>query len=105
MLNSIGYKVVTAIDGDEATEIYERAMKSGNSFDAVILDLTIPGGPGGEESIRKLMRIDPEVRAIVSSGYSNDPIMSNFSEYGFKGVIAKPYKIMELSKVLHKVLN
>ena len=80
-------------------------MESGDSFDAVILDLTIPGGLGGKEVIQKLMEIDLEVKAIVSSGYSNDPVMANFREYGFKGFIAKPYGIRKLSEVLHGVIT
>lgn len=68
-----------------------------------ILDLTIPGGMGGEKAIKKLIKIDPGIKAIVSSGYSDDPIMASFREYGFSGVILKPYKIQELSEVLHKV--
>ena len=104
MLSSIGYKVTTAIDGTEAIEMYKEAMESGNPFDAVIIDLTIPGGMGGKETIQKLIEVDPQVKAIVSSGYSNDPILANFGEYGFKGVVAKPYKTSELSAVLHRVI-
>jgi DNA-binding NarL/FixJ family response regulator len=69
------------------------------------MDLTVPGGMGGIEAIEKLKAIDPDVRAIVSSGYSNDPVMSNFREYGFKGVIAKPYRSQELSAILMEVLE
>lgn len=104
ILVSLGYRVVTVIDGDEAIEVYKDAKKSANPFDAVIIDLTIPAGMGGSETIRNLIEIDHEVNAIVSSGYSNDPIMAKFREYGFKGTIAKPYKVMELSEVLHEVL-
>jgi DNA-binding NarL/FixJ family response regulator len=71
----------------------------------VILDLTIPGGLGGKETIKKLLEIDPQVRAIVSSGYSNDPIMAQFSEYGFKGVAAKPYTIKILSQAVHDAMH
>jgi len=105
VLGSIGYKVTTAIDGEEAIELYEVAMDSGDPFDAVIMDLTIPGGMGGKEAIKKLTEIDPGVKAIVSSGYSTDPVMADFREYGFSGVIAKPYRISELSEVLHGVIN
>ena len=105
MLSSIGYKVTTAIDGVEAIELYKEAIASGNPFDAVILDLTVPGGMGGRETIQNLIEIDSKVKAIVSSGYSNDPIMADFKEYGFKGVIAKPYKTRELGEVLHKVIT
>ncbi|MGB2698131.1 MAG: response regulator, partial [Candidatus Zixiibacteriota bacterium] len=68
-------------------------------------DLTVPGGMGGKESIQKLIKIDPEVKAIVSSGYSNDPVMSDFRKYGFSGIVAKPFKIEDLSEVLHQVLT
>lgn len=104
MLYSIGYRVTTTIDGNEALDLYKEAMDSGQSYDAVIIDLTIPGGMGGKETIRNLLKIDPEAKAIVSSGYSNDPIMADSREYGFKGVIAKPYKVKQLSKVLHEVI-
>ena len=105
MLSSLGYKATAAIDGAEALEIYKEAMESRNPFDAVIVDLTIPGGMGGSETIQRLLEIDPEVKAIVSSGYSNDPVLADFGEYGFKGVAAKPYKIRELSEILHKVIH
>jgi len=102
MLSSLGYSITTAVDGSEAVEIYQEAMESGTPFGAVIMDLTVPGGMGGKEAIRKLIEVDPEVRAIVSSGYSNDPIMSDFREYGFSGFIAKPYRVGELSAALHR---
>ncbi len=105
MLISLGYSVTTAMSGAEAIETYKNAMESGNPFDAVIADLTIPGGMGGKETIQRLLEIDPEVKAIVSSGYSNDPVLANFEEYGFKGVVAKPYKARELSVVLHRVIT
>ena len=104
ILSSIGYEVTTTIDGAEAIELCIEAVESGNPFDVVIMDLTIPGGMGGKQTVRKLMEIDPEVKAIVSSGYSNDPVMADFREYGFKGVIAKPYEIRELSQVIHKAM-
>jgi signal transduction histidine kinase/ActR/RegA family two-component response regulator len=105
MLDKIGYKVITTIDGTEAIELYKEAMESGNPFDAVIMDLTISGGMSGKEAVQKLIEIDPEVKAIVSSGYSNDPVMADFGKYGFKGVVAKPYKIRELSEVLHRAIT
>ncbi|MFC1713254.1 PAS domain S-box protein [Candidatus Poribacteria bacterium] len=105
ILDSLGYKAITVIDGAEAIDSYQKAMESGNPFDAVIMDLTIPGGMGGEEANQRLIEIDPGVKAIVSSGYSNDPVLANFREYGFRGVIAKPYKVRELSAVLHGVIT
>ena len=104
MLSSIGYEVITAIDGVEAMEIYKEAMTSDSPFAAVIMDLTVPGGMGGEETIQRLMEMAPGARAIVSSGYSSDPILANFREYGFMGFIPKPYRIQELSEVLHRVI-
>ncbi|MGQ9611009.1 MAG: hybrid sensor histidine kinase/response regulator [bacterium] len=105
LLIKIGYKTEVASHGEEAIELYKRSIETGKPFDAVIMDLTIPGGMGGEETIKKLLEIDPKVKAIVSSGYSNDPIMADYAKYGFSGVIAKPYKIKELSKVLHDIIN
>jgi len=105
MLNGIGYEATTATDGAEAIRLYEEARSSERSYDAVIMDLTIPGGMGAKKAIQGLMEIDPEVRAIASSGYSNDPVMANFRQYGFSSAIAKPYKINALSEVLHNVIN
>jgi PAS domain S-box-containing protein len=104
MLKQIGYEVEFARDGAEAIELYNKSKESGNTFDAVILDLTVPGGMGGVETIKKLLEIDPAVKAIVSSGYSNDPVMANFSEYGFAEVVPKPYEIQKVGEVVRKVL-
>jgi PAS domain S-box-containing protein len=105
MLGSLGYEVAFAIEGNEAIELYRKAKEFGKHFNAVIMDLTIPGGMGGREAIKKLLEIDPEAKAIVSSGYSNDPIMAGYGKYGFKGVIAKPYMVPALAKVLHEVIH
>ena len=105
MLSKIEYDVSVAHDGDETIEMYRQAQKSGEPFDIVIMDLTIPGGMGGKETIRKLRELDPKVKALVSSGYSNDPIMSNFRDYGFQGVVKKPYRIQEMSDALRSVLK
>lgn len=83
--------------------MFKGASESGEPFLAVIMDLTIPGGMGGKETIKELLKIDPFVKAIVSSGYSNDTITANFMEYGFKGVLAKPYKMQDMSKIISKV--
>ncbi len=104
MLGRIGYSVECALDGRQALQLYRKAKESGKPFDAVILDLTIPGGMGGKDAIRELLAFDPGVKAIVSSGYSSDPIMANYRQYGFSGVVAKPYKMNDLNKVLFKVL-
>ncbi|HSC34916.1 MAG TPA: PAS domain S-box protein, partial [Thermodesulfobacteriota bacterium] len=105
MIIQMGYEVEYASDGREAVDRYIRAMEEGKPFDAVMVDLTVPGGMGGEEAQKKLMEIDPAVRSIVSSGYSNDPVMSKYEEYGFRGVVTKPYNIELLSKAIHNVLN
>ncbi|MBN2412046.1 PAS domain S-box protein [candidate division KSB1 bacterium] len=100
-----GYDVELAKDGAEAVEIYKKAKDMDDPFRLVIMDLTIQGGMGGKETIAKLKKVDPNVKAVVSSGYSNDPIMANYKDYGFNGVIAKPYKMVELSQVLHNILS
>jgi PAS domain S-box-containing protein len=105
MLRHIGYEVHFAEGGAKAIKMYKKAKEAGNPFDAVILDLTIPGGIGGEEAIKTLTKIDSKAKVIVSSGYSNDLIMANYKEYGFAGVVSKPYKVQELSELLHKVIS
>lgn len=105
ILMELGYDVSCASDGAETIALYQDAARSGRPFDAVIMDLTIPGGMGGKETIQQLLKIDPQVTAIVSSGYSNDPIMSDFEKHGFRGVATKPYRIEKLSWVLHDVLK
>jgi CheY-like chemotaxis protein len=106
MLKHIGYADIEfATDGIEAIELYKAAMESGNPFGAAILDLTIPGGMGGEITIRNLLKIDPAVKAIVSSGYVDDPVMAQYGEYGFSGVVAKPYTIAELRKAVEDVIG
>lgn len=105
MLSRIGYETTTAADGAEALALYREAMESGNPFDAVILDLTVRGGMGGRAAIGKLIALDPTVKAIVSSGYSHDPIMADFREYGFRDVLAKPYNMEDLSRTLHRMMT
>jgi CheY-like chemotaxis protein len=105
VLRELGYDVEVSIDGLEALNKYEAAINEGKRFDAVIMDLTIPGGMGGKEAISFLLEIDQNAKAIVSSGYSNDPVMANFRDYGFVGVVPKPYKIEELSHTLKEVLR
>jgi PAS domain S-box-containing protein len=105
MLRHLGYTVDIALDGDMAVTLFEHSLKEGPRYDVVILDLTIPGGMGGKKTIEKLVALDGGVRAIVSSGYSNDPIMANYRDYGFSGVIAKPYRIDELACVVQQMLH
>lgn len=105
MLPLLGYDTEFACDGLEAIALYTRAFASRKPFDAVILDLTVRGAMGGKDAVKKLLEIDPGVRAIVSSGYSNDAVLSNFSAYGFKGMVSKPYQLEELGGVLHQVIS
>ncbi|MBU7016893.1 MAG: PAS domain S-box protein [Theionarchaea archaeon] len=105
VLTYLGYTVEFAEDGREAIELYKKRLGSQESFDIVIMDLTIPGGMGGKEALSALLEIDPHVKAIVSSGYSTDPIMADFRKYGFKGVVTKPYSIEELSETLNRMME
>ncbi len=105
ILNRMGYETDFATDGEQAIELYRNAYQSKHPFDAVILDLTIPGGMGGAQTIPELLKIDPKVKAIISSGYSNDPIMSNYRGYGFCGVIPKPFLIDQMAEVLKVTLG
>ncbi len=105
VLTYLGYTVEVAREGSEAVELYKKRKESGKPFDCVVVDLTIRGKMGGKETIQKLLKIDPKVKAIVSSGYSDDPVMANFREYGFKGVVTKPYTVEELSETLSEVLG
>ncbi|MHB1587969.1 MAG: PAS domain-containing hybrid sensor histidine kinase/response regulator [Acidiferrobacteraceae bacterium] len=105
LLTHLGYQVSVAREGSEALALYQEAAQSNAPFRAVILDITVPGGMGGTECIRGLLELDPKVRAIISSGYSTDPVMSNFAQYGFRGVIMKPYDVEELSMTIYRVVN
>lgn len=105
LLSHLGYTVETANNGETAIEIYSIALKNNQRFDAIILDLTVPAGMGGKETMSKLLEIDSQVNALVSSGYSNDPIMADYKSYGFKGIITKPYNVEELNKSLQLLLN
>ena len=100
MLSFLGWNVTIAREGAEAVRHYEERLAAGQPFDVVILDLTIEQGMGGQECIRYLLEVDPEVTALVSSGYHNDPILANHWEYGFSGVIAKPYMLHEIDDAI-----
>lgn len=105
MLDKMGYAVATVQDGQAAVSSYKEALAAGHSFEVVILDLTVPGGMGGKETMRRLLTLDPNVRAIVSSGYSKDPVMANHARYGFCGAVKKPYLVQEMSQVLDAVIR
>ena len=105
LLAYLGFQVTFARNGQEALDLYQAALREKRPFAAVIMDLTVPGGMGGREAIRRLREIDPGVKAIVSSGYSSDPVMVHYAEYGFDAVVAKPYKIETLSEILKRLCN
>ncbi|MBN1127747.1 MAG: PAS domain S-box protein, partial [Chitinispirillaceae bacterium] len=105
ILSSSGYSVVTAADGREAAEKYRSAMTSGKPFDLVILDLTVPGGMGGEKAIEEIMKVDPDVIACVTSGYADNTILSDPASFGFTAMIAKPYRSVELLRTVKESLG
>ncbi len=105
MLEACGYETLAAVDGGEALVLYQQAGEEGQGIDLVILDLTVPGAMGGVEALGKLREIDPAVRAIVSSGYSSDPVMANYQEYGFLEAVRKPYLLESLIAAVQKALK
>jgi len=105
MLSRLGYSVAFAEEGMQAVVRYQMAMEAGIPFDAVIMDLTIPGGMGGKEAVRKLLEIDPLAKVIVSSGYSQDPVMADYRGHGFQGRVTKPYRVHDLSEVVAAVIG
>ncbi len=105
LLSRLGYEAECVADGSDAIAAYARARHEGRAFDAVLMDLTVPGGMGGRETGVRILEMDPDACTIVSSGYSDDPVMAAYVDYGFRGVVAKPYDIGELSRVLARVLS
>jgi PAS domain S-box-containing protein len=105
MVQTCGYSFQAVPDGEQALHMFRQAQNGGEPFSAVILDLTIPGGLGGKEVVKEMLSLDPHLRAIVVSGYSNDPVLANYEDYGFKGRVAKPFNLVDLSIVLNSVIE
>jgi CheY-like chemotaxis protein len=105
VLTFLGYDVLFAMDGAAAVELYKREKEAGVPFDMVILDLSVPEGMGGKEAMQKLKEYDPAVKAIVSSGYANDPAVTAFAEHGFSARLTKPYKITDLKATLEEMMK
>jgi CheY-like chemotaxis protein len=104
-LTHLGYKVCSAATALEGVELYRQKLQAGERFDCVILDLTLPGGMGGRDALKLLLEIDPSVNAIVSSGYAMDATMSHYQDFGFRGVITKPYEAAELGRTVREVIE
>ncbi len=104
MLVMLGYEVVVASDGERAIHLYQEAMKGEEPFTLVIMDLTVPGGMGGLEAAQALLLVDAGARLVVSSGYSNDPIMIDYHSYGFCGVVNKPFNMKDLAEAVASAL-
>jgi signal transduction histidine kinase/ActR/RegA family two-component response regulator len=105
MLQSLDYKYDIARNGEEAIALYKRYLNIGRPYDAVLMDLTVVGGMGGEETFRALKELDPDLRAIISSGYDNDDMAKRYLDMGFCGYLTKPYRVADLGKVLKTVLG
>ena len=104
-LTHLGYELTTVGDGQQAIALYKDQLKAGAAFDVVVLDLTIPGGMGGREAARELLALDPEARLVVSSGYTANPVLVNYHDYGFKDRVVKPYTMDELGGVIFRILS
>ena len=105
MLEHLGYRVTLVRDGREAVERYRKAGEEGRPFSLVIVDLTVPGGMGGEETARELRRHDPGAKILVASGYSDNPILADFRDHGFAGILVKPFQVAELAATLGRILE
>jgi DNA-binding NtrC family response regulator len=105
ILKFLNYDFMSARDGLAAIDLYEKEKAAGSPFDIVILDLSVPNGLGGKETIELLRNIDPEVKAVVSSGYTNDPVVRDFSHYGFCEKLTKPYNINAMKNLLENVIK
>jgi two-component system cell cycle sensor histidine kinase/response regulator CckA len=105
LLERLGLQVKVTGDGNDAIREFAAARTLGQPFDVVIFDLTVPGGMGGADAMREILKIDPAAKGIVSSGYSSDPVMANFRAHGFRGSVPKPYRMADIARMIREVLN
>jgi CheY-like chemotaxis protein len=105
VLQFLGYDATFARDGVAAIEIYSREKTNGRPFDLVILDLTVPDGMGGKEAFEKLRKVDPTVKVVISSGFTDDPMMAEFATFGLDGILAKPYRINDIKVLLERMIQ
>jgi CheY-like chemotaxis protein len=105
MAGKIGWRMVTTADADQAMAAFTAARSAGEPFDAVILDVSIPGGPGGVEVLAELRRIEPDVVAVVTSGWSEDGVLARWGEHGFAAALPKPYTVADLQAAIHRALG
>jgi len=105
LLERLGLEVKVTRDGAEAVREYADARIASHPFDVVIFDLTVPGGMGGADAMREILKIDPSAKGIVSSGYSSDPVMANYRAHGFRGSVPKPYRISDFSRTIREVIG
>ena len=105
VLKFLKYDVISATDGQVAIDLYKKEKITGVPFDIVILDLSVPTGMGGKETIEELRKFDPAIKAIISSGYANDPVVQDYSRFGFSGRLTKPYKINDLKNILEQLMK
>ena len=105
LLDHLGYAFASSANGEQMLEQYAAAKERGEPFDVVILDLTVTRGMGGEKAIARLLALDPQARAIVTTGYADDIIMTDYAAYGFRGCLAKPFQIKDLTRVLEEILK
>jgi len=103
MLNKLGYSVLEATNGEDALQLYKDRYKNEEEITCIIVDLTIPGGMGGKETVQKIHSLNPQAKVIVSSGYSNDSVMAEHQKYGFAACLMKPYQLEDLAQVLEEL--
>ena len=105
MLIHLGHDVVMSVEGLDAVSAYKDAVDAGTPFALAVFDLTIPGGMGGVEAVKEILKIDPDARVVASSGYSNDPVMANCADFGFCAALTKPYRMQDLSQLISRIVG